>query len=171
MRLVDLLILLLEAHAQTLHRLAALLGEEILVQMLEESSDAIAARMAAPKFRADWFEIAQGSDRDSPYAELEGAVAEHKLPATLEPYLWAYPHYRTFIESGLELDCRIPGPGGDTGILLVDEAVDQAEAWLGLLPIPPELALQAQRAAHMPWLRFRTQALKRIGKRPMGPVY
>jgi hypothetical protein len=169
-RLVDFLIFLLEAHAHTLHRLAALFGEEIFVHMLEESGDSIAGQMAPPKFRTEWFEPAHGVS-GSPYAELEGAVSEMKLPAMLEFHLWAYPHYRSFIESGLELGCRIPGPGGDAGILLVDEAVDQAEAWVKKLPIAAEFALQASRAAHMPWLRFRTQVLKRIGKRPMGPVY
>jgi hypothetical protein len=169
--LVEFLTYLLEAHAHTLHRLAALFGEEILVHMLEESGDEIAARMTPPKFKPEWFERAEGSELSSPYAELEGAVLDFKLPAMLEFHLWAYPYYRALIESGLELDARIPGPGGDVGMALVDEAVDQAETWVKQLPIAPEFALQAQRAAHMPWLRFRTQVLKRIGKRPMGPVY
>jgi hypothetical protein len=171
MRLVEFLTFLLEAHAHTLHRLAALFGEEILVHMLEESGDRIAEDMALPKFKAEWFEEARSDGFSSPYAELEGAVRDLKLPAMLEFHLWAYPFYRAFIESGLELDARVPGPGGDVGMALVDEAVDQAEAWVKQLPIAPEFALQAQRAAHMPWLRFRTHVLKRIGKRPMGPVY
>ena len=171
MRLVDFLIYLLEAQAQTLHRLAALFGEEMLLHMLEESGDRIAEQVAPSRFRLDWFEPPLSTGYSSPYAELEGAVHDFKLPAVLEFHLWAYPFYRAFIESGLELDARIPGPGGDAGLLLVDEVVEQAEAWVKLLPIAQEFSLQAQRAAHMPWLRFRTQALKRIGKRPMGPVY
>jgi hypothetical protein len=170
-RLVDFLIYLLEAQAQTLHRLAALFGEEILLHMLEESGDAIQEQTVPPRFDTQWFEAPRDMGFSSPYAELEGAVHEFKLPAVLEFHLWAYPHYRAFIESGVELDARIPGPGGDVGIALVDEAVEQAEAWVKRLPIAPEFALQAQTAAHVPWLRFRTQVLKRIGKRPMGPVY
>lgn len=170
MRLVEFLIHVLEAHAQTLHRLAALFGEEMLLHMLEESGDEIAEKAAPPRFNVAWFEKSHGG-YSSPYTELESAVHDFKLPAVLEFHLWAYPHYRAFIESGLELDARIPGPGGDTGVVLVDEAVEQAEAWVKSLPIAPEFALQAQRAAHVPWLRFRTQVLKRIGKRPMGPVY
>jgi hypothetical protein len=171
-RLVDFLIFLLEAHAHALHRLAMLFGDEILVQMLEESGDAMALKMAPPKFKLEWFEgAAPDAGYSSPYSELEAAVSGFKLPAPLEFHLWAYPFYRMMVESGLELDQRIPGPGGDVGVELVDEAVDQAEAWIRALPIAPEFALQAQRAAHMPWLRFRTQALKRIGKRPLGPVY
>jgi hypothetical protein len=171
-RLVEFLIYLLEAHAQTLHRLAALFGEDLLLHMLEESGDRMADEAAPPRFRPEWFEPpAPGGSHSSPYAELEGAVHELKLPAVLEFHLWAYPHYRSLIESGLELDARIPGPGGDVGVELVDEAVEQAEAWVKRLPIAQDFALQAQRAAHVPWLRFRTQVLKRIGKRPMGPVY
>jgi hypothetical protein len=171
-RLVDFLIYLLEAQAQTLHRLATLFGDEILLHMLEESGDRIARDTAAPRFETRWFEAAQAHQGfSSPYAQLEGAVHDFKLPSPLEFHLWAYPHYRAFVESGIELDARIPGPGGDVGMQLVDEAVAQAEAWVKKLPIASEFALQAQTAAHVPWLRFRTQVLKRIGKRPLGPVY
>lgn len=171
MRLVEFLIQLLEAHANTLHRLAALFGEEALLQMLEDSGERIGEETAPARFEESWFEAPRPQGFSSPYAELESAVHDCKLPAVLEFHLWAYPHYRAFIECGLELDARIPGPGGDAGIQLVDEAVEQAEAWIRRLPIAPEFSQQASRAAHVPWLRFRTQVLKRIGKRPMGPVY
>ena len=173
MQLVEFLIYLLEAQAQTLHRLAALFTEEILLHMLEESGDRIAEQTPTPRFGKEWSEWfePQSPGYSSPYTQLEGAVQDFQLPAVLEFHLWAYPHYRAFIESEIDLDSRIPGPGGDIGISLVDEAVEQAEAWVKALPIAPEFAVQAQRAAHVPWLRFRTQVLKRIGKRPMGPVY
>ena len=171
MRLVEFLTFLLEAHANTLHRLAAIFGDDVLLQMLEESGERISEETSSARFQPIWFEAAQSMGFSSPYAELEGAVHDFKLPAVLEFHLWAYPHYRAFIESEIELDARIPGPGGDTGVALVDEAVEQAEAWIKRLPIPPEFSVQAERAAHVPWLRFRTQVLKRIGKRPFGPVY
>ena len=72
MRLVEFLIFLLEAHAHTLHRLAALFGEEMLLHMLEESGDKIAELTAPPRFRTEWFEPPQNSGFSSPYAELEG---------------------------------------------------------------------------------------------------
>jgi hypothetical protein len=118
-----------------------------------------------------WFQSPQNDHYSSPYAEIEGAVREFKLPSPLEFHLWAYPHYRAFIESELDLDSRIPGAGHDVGLALVDEAVMKAEEWIRSLPIADEFRKQAESAAHVPWLRFRTQALKRIGKRPMGPVY
>ena len=178
-RLVDFLIMLLEAHAQTLQRLAALFGEEIFLHMLEESGDEEprVGPGAKPKtvlhFDPNWFDgqAAASSGFSSPYMELEGAVHEFSLPAMFEFHLWAYPHYRAFIESPLELNSKIQGPGGEAGLALVEEAVAQASAWLKHLPIAPEFVPQAESVAHVPWLRFRTAVLKKIGKRPLGPVY
>lgn len=181
MRLVEFLIALLEAHAETLKRLAALFGEENLIQLLEMAGDEDAPKSSkapaneAPPIRLihpSYFDAPSPfSATDSTYAELEGAVHEMGLPAFLEFHLWAYPHYRAFIESPIDLNSRIPGPGGEAGVALVDEAVTQAEAWVKGLPMSELVRDQASRAAHVPWLKFRTQVLKRIGKRPMGPVY
>ena len=177
MRLVDFLIALLEAHAETLKRLAAFFGEERFLEILEESgedSDDPAKRPDPVITHLRPQDLESGNlhvSSSSAYQELEGAVHDFNLPAVLEFHLWAYPHYRAFIESPLELTSRIPGPGGDTGTALVEEAVAQAQAWVRTLHIPPQIGAQAERAAHVPWLRFRTNVLKRIGKRPLGPVY
>jgi hypothetical protein len=178
-RLVEFLIALLEAHAETLKRLAALFGEENLIQLLEMAGDEPSSKNAASKpappiklVHPSFFDAPSPfSATDSTYAEIEFAVREMNLPAFLEFHLWAYPHYRAFIESPIDLNSRIPGPGGDAGVALVDEAVTQAEAWVKGLPMSDLVRDQASRAAHVPWLKFRTQVLKRIGKRPMGPVY
>ncbi|MCM2277554.1 MAG: hypothetical protein NDJ89_05710 [Oligoflexia bacterium] len=172
MRIVEFLCQLLEAHAETLRRLAALLGEERLLEVLEEAGEREAERPASAPIELHAEKLlAPQSSGGSAYQELEGAVREFGLPAVLEFHLWAYPHYRAFIESPIDLDSRIPGPGGDTGTVLVEEAVAQAAAWVRKLPLPSQLGLQAERAAHVPWLRFRTQTLRRIGRRPLGPVY
>jgi hypothetical protein len=174
MRLVEYLTHLLEAHAQTLQRLAALFGEATLIEILETSGEAQENAPTPPvklfEPNPAWFENALPGGY-SPYLEIEGAVHDFNLPAMLGFHLWAYPHYRSFVESPLDLNSRIQGPGGEAGVALVDEAVLQAQAWVRALHIPPALGLQAERAAHMPWLRFRTNVLKRIGKRPIGPVY
>lgn len=179
MRLVDFLISVLEAHAETLKRLAALFGEENLIQLLElagdeDENETRKDRIKPSSKTADpsLFEAPSPfTSSSSTYAELEGAVQEMNLPAVLQFHLWAYPHYRAFIESPIDLNSRVPGPGGHTGMALVDEAVAQAEVWVKNLPMSDFIRDQASRAAHVPWLRFRTQVLKRIGKRPMGPVY
>lgn len=169
MRLVEYLIQLLEAHAQTLQRLAAFFGEERLIELLEEEPHP--EPRVPTRISASWFDGILPGRSSSPYTELEGAVREFNLPAVLEFHLWAYPPYRDFIESPLDLNSRIQGPGGEAAGVMVEEAVAQARAWMRRLPIRPEVASQAEQAAYIPWLRFRTQVLKQIGKRPLGPVY
>jgi hypothetical protein len=174
MRLVDFLILLLEGHAETLKRLAALFEEENLVTLLEMAGESERPAIEIPieLFEKPWDSGGPHSAlSNDPYMELEGAVREMNLPAVLQFHLWAYPYYRAFIESPLELNCRIPGPGGDSGAALVEEALAQAQAWVRSLPMNPLVLDQASQAAHVPWLKFRSSVLKRVGKRPMGPVY
>lgn len=175
MRLVDFLVQLLEAHAQTLQRLAALLGEDALLELLEQvgEREAPAAQTtSAPQLRlVNALDPPAHDSPGNPYLELESAVNEVALPAMLQFHVWTYPHYRAFIESPIDLNARIRGTGSEVGAQLVTEAVEQARAWVRTLPLPPQIGLQAESAAEIPWLRFRTNVLKRIGKRPLGPVY
>jgi hypothetical protein len=168
-RLVEFLIALLEAQAQTLQRLAALFGEEVLLEMLESAGD-LPPDIITLRHDPRLFEAPRAQASGLAYQELDGAVRDLRLPAVLEFHLWAYPHYRAFIESPLDLNSRIHGTDENAWISLVEEAMVQATAWLKRLPIPPQFWIQAERAAHLPWLRFRTDVLKRIGKRPMVPV-
>lgn len=169
---MDFLIALLQTHAQTLQRLAALLGEETLLELLE-SMEATPEHNDKQCNKVEWIEStrSQSISGASPYVELEHAVHELNLPAMLEFHVWAYPHYRAFIESSLDLSARIRSQGSEAGQALVQEAVLQAQQWVRKLPLPPSLAAQAERAAEIPWIRFRSMVLKRIGKRPLGPVH
>lgn len=189
MRLVEFIIALLEAHGETLKRLAALFGEENLLELLEMAGDISGdatgkEKPQLPQINPDALaELEELSAQyqssayagGNTYAEIEGSVRELGLPATLEFHLWTYPLYRAFIESSLDLNTKIPGPDGPrpglTGGILVDNAVAEAEAWVRALPMSDLVRDQASRAAQVPWLRFRTTALKRIGRRPLGPVY
>jgi hypothetical protein len=171
-RLVDFLVLLLEGHAETLKRLAAFFGEDRFLEMLE-SSDADEPEL--PKlddklvpFEAIGNRLPAGAR--SPYVELEGAVREFGLPAVLEFHLWAYPYYRAFIESDLDLGSFLQEGNPEAGVALADEAIRQAKEWVRKLPIPPAVSLQAEAAAAVPWIRFRTSALRKMGLRPIGPV-
>ncbi len=172
MRLVEYLIFVLEAHAQTLQRLAAFFGEEAFLEILESADESIPHRTTLqPPVKEAWNAPSPHEIASYAYGELEGAVLEFNLPAVLQFHLWAYPYYRKFIESDLDLNAKIQGTGSNVGLELVGEAVAEAEAWVRALPIPPAVGPQAERAAQVPWLRFRTNVLKRIGKRPLGPVY
>src|SRR5437899_1226581 len=151
MRLAEFLVLLLEAHAETLRQLAALLGEDNLVALLEMAGDSEEpARRPGPpqdhelfgELDPTIFEKPSAASGPDPYQEIEGAVHGFQLPATLEFHLWAYPPYRWFIESPVGLDARIPGPGGDAGALLVERTVALAEGWVRGLPIRSPLSLQ-----------------------------
>jgi hypothetical protein len=164
MRLVDFLILLLEAQAQTLQRLAALFGEEIVLEMLENAQER--PEPSPQKIQFGWFSRSSAQAGGSPYSELEGAVRELKLSPVLQFHLWAYPVYRAFIESELELSARIENPQP-----AIDVVMDGAKVWLDTLPIAsPELRAHAERAAEVPWVRFRTTVLRGMGQRPIGVV-
>jgi hypothetical protein len=165
MRLVDFLIRLLEAQAQTLQRLAALFGEEILLEMLERGAE-IEEEIGKPtEISLSWFQTSGSGNGGSPYAELEGAVSDMKLSPVLQFHLWAYPVYRSFIESKLDLGSRVTQPQA-----VVEAAVAGHKRWLETMPIATEFRNQAERAADVPWLRFRTTVLKDLGQRPIGVV-
>ncbi len=168
MKLVEFLIHLLEAHAHTLQRLAALMTEESLLELLENAGD---DEVASPvlKARPQFARGGHPTGVASAYAEIESAVRGFELPAFLLFHLWAYPHYRALIESATDLEALIP-MGDSMGTELVDEAVGEAKLWTRKLSLPPELGARAEKAAEIPWLKFRATLLKRIGKRPLGAV-
>jgi hypothetical protein len=180
MRLVDFLVLLLRAHAETLKRLGAFFGEETLVAMLEDAGESFDDRRLAglepAKFATTsvasviWIDTPTPRSNTNAYGELEGTVRELDLPEVLEFHLWAYPHYRAFIESAIDLNSRLAPGGTEPGTALIEEACASAEAWVKALPIPPSVAAAAYKAAQIPWLRFRTEALKKMGRRPLGAV-
>ena len=177
MSLSEFLAEILQAHGQVLLRLAALLGEEELLELLEqaEEMDNPTKSLWESDTRARLVSSPRGSAPDG-LSLIQSAVLEMNLPSVLEFYVWAYPHYRAFIESGIDLSFRIPrvtptGGPSESGVSLVEEAVSQGKEWFRKLPIHPTMASAAERAAEIPWLRFRAEVLKRVGKRPLGPVY
>lgn len=180
MRLVDFLVLMLGAQAETLKRLGAFFGEENLVDMLEDAGESYDDRRlaglepntptAASLAPGMWTPPPGPHSNANAYAELEGTVRELGLPEILEFHLWAYPHYRAFIESTIDLNARLAPGGGELGTALIDEACANAEAWVKRLQIAPSVAAAAYKAAQVPWIRFRTEALKKMGRRPLGAV-
>jgi hypothetical protein len=165
-RLIDFLVHLLEAQAQTLQRLAAFFGEAELLEMLETAGEIEDAHPTIIKINPHWFEKSNQPDRTSTYAKLEGSVHDFKLSAMLEFHLWAYPFYRTIVESPLDLKFKIRDTDDQSAIELINESVHQAELWIKRLAIPASVSPAAERAASVPWLRFRSEVLKKIGMRP-----
>jgi hypothetical protein len=68
------------------------------------------------------------------------------------------------------LNSKIRNEGNNAGEELVELAVSQAQTWVKLLPLRPEVSRRAERAAAIPWLRFRSEVLKKIGVRPIASL-
>jgi hypothetical protein len=170
MRLIDFLILLLEAQAQTLKRLAAFFGEEDLLQILELAGEKEDDHLYSAEIDPDWFESPPVNDSSTVYSQLEGSVREFNLPSVLEFHLWAYPFYRSFIESSVDLRSKIRCTGPRSADAIITEALTQSDLWIKHLPFPPGVILQAERAAQVPWIRFRSEVYKKLGKRPFATV-
>lgn len=184
MRLVDFLIHLLKAHAETLQHLAALLGEDQLVAILEELPQDPRSLQGLPAERIAAFLPPLIQPRPpktqreitliptpNPYQELEGAVRGiMRRPGVLEFYLWSYPSYRAYIESKLDLNSRLPEVSHSEALKIVEEAVSDAKLWIRRLPVPAPMALRAEVASRNPWLKFRADVLKLLGGRALEAV-
>ena len=167
MRLVDFVIMMLEAHAWTLQRLAGVLGEERLIELLEIAGDSpgVDWRPPLPSLVLSGFKPA--FEHPSPLAEIELAVSHMNLTPVIEFFLWSYPPYRTIIESPLELGAMIECKGFATA---TNEVLASAQKWLELVGLPPDAAPEAQEQALTPWIRFRTSAYKKMKINPFSKV-
>jgi hypothetical protein len=181
-RLAEFLAQILATHGEVLLRLAALIGEEELLELLEKAEELHPADDTLDEFeRWDaWLKerlvTSPGESAPQAMAEIQSTVSSLDLPEVLEFYVWAYPGYRAYVETSAGLAMRIPrqGPTGapsESGLQLTEDAVSRAKAWFRRLPLPPQIVATAERAAEVPWLRFRSEVLKRVGRRPLGPVY
>ena len=176
-RFVDLLIFILQTHAETLKRLAAFFGEEEFLEVLENSQELPQSVSKNGEFilKTEWFEEGtegnSGRNGSSAYFELEDSVRELNLPAPLEFHLWAYPFYRTLIESGVELDSVISKAQSPSPLdQLIAGATEQAQEWVRTLSISPGVFPQAESAALNPWVRFRTRVLNKAGRKALSSV-
>lgn len=171
MTLSAFLIQILKTHASTLQHLAAYFGEEVLFELLELAAENHDEDPDLnPEFHLDlsWFYLPNPSLSQG-YAEIEGAVLELKLPEVLEFHLWAYPFYRKFVESSLDLKMSIYKENGAIEAL-VEEALYESQLWIKRLPLPSQISQHAERIAQTPWIRFRSEVLKKSGKRPFQSI-
>ncbi len=170
MKLFEFLTHVLSAHAHTLQRLAAFFGEEEFLEILELAGDSPANELSSFHLDPDWFTSSKAVDQSSAYQNLEGTVNDFKLSAVLEFHLWTYPFYRSIIESSINLnsDIRLSKDHVDEGI--IQQAVTEAKNWVKSLPLSPDLSRQAEQIAITPWVRFRSEVLKKMGKRPFASL-
>ena len=183
MRLAEFLAEILAAHGQVLLRLAALIGEDRLLELLEKAEELYPLGDEDLETFTRWEQWLKARLVPSPgdtttqaMAEIQSAVNALNLPEVLAFYVWAYPTYRAYVETCVDLSMRIPrmgatGAPSENGLQLTEDAIERAKEWFKRLPLPSEIGGAAERAAEIPWLRFRSEVLKRVGRRPLGPVY
>jgi hypothetical protein len=172
-RLTDFIVLLLEAHAHTLQRIAALLGEDTLIEILELTGERQAELEEERIKKLPLKQMVKPNPRkylqSSAYGEIEHAVQQLKLSPMLEFHLWSYPAYRELIESPLDLESIIDTEG-DAINQFTEHAVEQARNWMHELHLPPDISKRAEAAASVPWTRFRMTVLTKSGKKPFLTV-
>jgi hypothetical protein len=168
MRLVDFLTELLRAQAETLETLGNVFGNDILLEILEAAGET-SPELNLSGISNKWF-VPSLSDSHSPYAELQGSVQEFKLHPPFEFHLWAYPSYRKWIESSIDLNSSINGQ--IPGILenLIDLTLTEFNQWFKNLNIPEQFIPRLESLVHPIWIKFRSRVLKKSGKRSMGIV-
>ena len=166
-RIVDLLTALLTAHAETLVRLSALLGEEELLRLLDDFEDPIPEE--GLRVQGEWsaasVQVLPAGEQmaHSPYALLEGTVRELGLPAFLEFYLWAFPPYRFFIEGATPLDARFTD--GAPLERLTKALIEDGQQWVRSLHVPSQVSRELEQSQKSPWLKFRSSVMDRGGAR------
>jgi len=185
MRFVEFLIRMLSAHAETLQALSMLLGEDVLVGLLENFPDsddikdifkepspeqiAVFENLANPPPPPHKPERRLASPR-SPYQELDWSVQELHLPALLSFYIWTYPPYRRWVESKIDLGACVTSKDSPELLGIIEQAAEDARHWTRQMPIPPQMAARVDAVVKKAWLKFRADMLKTVGQRPMQPV-
>lgn len=199
LKLGEILGLVLEAHGECLKALYVLFGEEVLIEILERTDEVATERSGgaclSQRLRQCFMEDRRVADRihgepDWPLL-LERRVQSLSLPAVLEFYVWAYPPYRLWIESDLNLNwilrCaeQIEDPGSDESggsghpaisiraqaeNLVVEDWTARAESWISSLGLPEKIHGQVMRLTQPVWVRFRARVLSQAGGRRMSSV-
>lgn len=165
MQLTEYLGAVLHTQGQVLLELHGLFGSRVLIEVLERAGDRPLETTSDCK---TLFAHAKGNNY--PYEFLEALVLSVGLPKEFEIYLWAYPHYREYIESAVPIDGKIAKPSESNLSQLIDEATQEGYKWLAHLNLPPHIDAYVQKAAKGPWLRFRTALLTVSGRRPLTAI-
>ncbi|MEK6704489.1 MAG: hypothetical protein AABZ06_01745 [Bdellovibrionota bacterium] len=167
MRLVRFLIHVLEAHAETLKRLAEIIGEDALLNALENMN------APNPQNPGKITTLETNTPTDAPpYDELQSTVADFKLSPALEDHLWSYPYYRMIIESMADLNMQLDtghSESQNSARQMVEEAFDYSRIWIKSLKPPLDFPGK-DTVSQAAWLQFRSTILRRLGYRPLSPT-
>jgi len=172
-RLADYLTMTLQAHGDLLrevwtHVQRHGLNQDAILEAFEKAQE-VEAPAAQPQ------KTMERGKNGRPYVSIGHAVNAMNLPEPLEFYVWSYPYYRRWIESAADLEAPI-----ETVFKNPEEEVEQARAYAAqwarhLIFIElqdserrVEDALQAFSLDR--WLKFRSQALRAVGRRPLQSI-
>jgi hypothetical protein len=165
MKLCDFLTLILSHHGEMIRTLAGLMPEweldqEALLEALEnaqEQEEEISSQSSSPG-------KSQRAATVKSYQKIAHTVSSLKLPEWLEFYLWSYAPYRKWIQSNLDLDA----PFEDAQA--IEHVCTYGEKWVHRLGFPSDKTRTLENLARDRWLKFRTEALRSSGRRPLQSV-
>ena len=174
-RLVDYLVLVTDSIGESLFLLAGLLGEERALRVIENGAELENVPPIAPELLAGFLgpkeaDIPFDEDAPNPYTELQMKVDRLRHHPQIEFYVWSYPGYRVWAESGLTLDRVWLPRERDTIAELERDAIARFEQWYESLGIPEVIAAKTYEVLHRPWKKFQHELYKAAGHAPFRLV-
>jgi hypothetical protein len=167
MKLYEFLLLVLKNQADFYHDLEATYGPDITVSILERASE---KAEAAP----DTYDTQMGNgfwtldpnsklDQTDAYTELQDTIEKMKMPKAIEFYLWSYPYYRTFIESGLPLQGQFKMSKESDVHSLYEEAISKSRFFFESVGFQGEYLKRAEVTLDSSLKKFKVSLLKTAG--------
>lgn len=179
MRVCDFLAMVLQTQGEVLKELLLSLPEwelsqDDFMEALERAHETPEIPVASPMQPTHSGLAVQAGKRKSPpkgqaYQVIAHTVTALKLPEWLEFYVWSYPFYRNLIESDIDIQAPMSHAVADPATT-VEAARSAGERWVLGLGLPPERSKIIEDLAQESWLRFRAQALRGIGRRPLQSI-
>lgn len=165
MKLIDFLILMLEAQAEVIRTLLRKMNEKETVELLEKYHSDL-QEPQPPAFIEALNEANPLSEEEElPFPDLDQAIRKFNFSFALEDQLISFPLYRAYLENCANLNGNIQLTTTQNGESLIEEALFHGHSYYLHLPIPRSYEREFKRDCEMAWLRFRTQTLKRMGKK------
>ncbi len=158
MKLWEMLLPLLKTQAEVLLALTEACEPSTLLAHLRKAHDGT----NAPEGLMDLITSApqNSGGRLNLLEELDALPKKLPINRELEPFLWDYQPYRLIVESQVDLESPL---GSDW----IDEITSLGKAWIQSLGEAVDLPADTLRSIEAPWIRFRSDCLRKIGLRSL----
>lgn len=171
MLLADFLGEFLGAHAEALGRLADLMSEDIVIQLMEDERPHTPSPELKQIVDQIWDPKNTIQVTESPYMTIEQWVRQHRIPKQVEFYVWAYPAYRMIIESSLTPESNsVLKPDDKRYDALFAACRNEGLAWIRSQKLDEPLHTAAEKSVDLAWVKFRANMLKRLGRKTLSVV-